>query len=156
MAIIDPLTTVYDRLWETIVSYPAVVDRVNIRPAGEDDVDIIKRTMEGSNKPDVVFTPLRGVLRGQDSMTSAGQEKFMLRASTGHIASRDMLGLKWALAQAIWRDRSLGLDYVIRTDVDSMLGALAVGSSVPDAVYWGIVIVITVHMSFDREVLPMT
>ena len=152
----DPLTTVYDRLWEVVTTYPEVVDRVNIRPHEDEAKNIVKRTMEGANKPDVTFLPMRGMLRQQDSMTSAATEKFMLRATTEHISSRDMFGLKWALAQAIWRNRSLGLEYVVRIDVDSMLGALAAGSSVPDAVHWGIVIIITVHMSFDRETLPMT
>jgi len=85
-------------------------------------------------------------------------EKFRITPTAGHLSHSEVMALKWALIQTLWKHRNLDLSYVENTRINTVEreSALGTGAVTPRDVTWSLEIEIEVAMLLSRNELRMS
>jgi len=157
----NPYRDIYEALYRVIRTDVALSSILDLKPMplfDGNDAGVARREIGADEPTDpklrVALVPLGGKLENISSSTTRCTESYALRTVHGSITLPQSLDLKWLLLKAIWKNRSLGLDWVENVDVGSITDEAEIGTGA-DSVAWDVTVVIVVKFLLNRTQLPM-
>jgi len=159
----NPYREMYTALWDVLAKSEDVRAVADIVSQGEGGQGVTRRKLDPEENEEgkrvrVFLVPRPGgAVKSISSTHSRVIEKFTVASASGFVSHADIMSLKWGIVKALWANRTLGLAFVERTDVDALARRPNVGTNVlgERAITWDVDLVISVTMYFDRNDLPM-